>query len=87
MKYNRTELTENIGFTTVIDKKFKTANITVRFMTKLSEKTASANVIGTDVLTYSTSNLPTLSLLNEKLSSLYGAGLSSSSAKTVISRY
>ena len=81
MKYNRTELTGNIGFTTVIDKKFKTANITVRFMTKLSEKTASANVIGTDVLTYSTSNLPTLSLLNEKLSSLYGAGLSSSSAK------
>lgn len=81
MKYNRTELTGNIGFTTVIDKKFKTANITVRFMTKLSEKTASANVIGTDILTYSTSNLPTLSLLNEKLSSLYGAGLSSSSAK------
>ena len=37
MKYNRTELTGNIGFTTVIDKKFKTANITVRFMTKLSE--------------------------------------------------
>lgn len=81
MKYNRTELDGNIGFTSIIDEKFKTANISVRFMTKLSENTASANVVGTDVLTYSTSSFPTLSQLNEKLSSLYGAGLSSFSVK------
>lgn len=81
MKYNRTELAGNIGFTSVTDEKFKTAIITVRFMTKLSEKNAAANVIGTDVLTCSTSSLPTLSQLNEKLSSLYGAALSSFSAK------
>lgn len=81
MKYNRTELTGNIGFTSVIDEKFKTAVITVRFMTKLSEDNAADNVVGTDVLTYSTANLPTLSQLNEKLSALYGAGLSSFSAK------
>ncbi|MCM1506094.1 MAG: insulinase family protein [Ruminococcus flavefaciens] len=81
MKYNRTELAGSIGFTSVIDKKFKTAHIMVRFMTKLSKDTASANVIGTDVLTYSTSTFPALSQLNEKLSSLYGAGLSSFSNK------
>jgi len=81
MKYNRTELAGSIGFTSVIDEKFKTASITVRFMTKLSKDKASANVIGTDVLTYSTSSFPTLSQLNEELSSLYGAGLSSFSAK------
>lgn len=81
MKYNRTEFAGNIGFTTVIDEKFKTADITVRFMTKLSEKKASANVIATDLLTYSTKNLPALSLLNDKLSSLYGARLSSFSSK------
>ena len=81
MKYNRTELSGNIGFTSVIDEKFKTANITVRFMTKLSKENASANVIGTDVLTYSTRNLPTLSKLNEELSALYGASLASFSVK------
>lgn len=81
MKYNRTELAGNIGFTSVTDEKFKTASITVRFMTKLSEEKSSANVIATDVLTYSTSSLPTLSLLNAELSSLYGAGLSSFSTK------
>ncbi|MDE6835007.1 MAG: insulinase family protein [Ruminococcus sp.] len=81
MKYNRTEIDNNVGFTSIIDPKFKTAHISVRFITKLSEETASANVIGTDVLTYSTRSLPDLSLLNEKLSSLYGANLSSYSVK------
>lgn len=81
MKYNRTEFGGNIGFTSITDEKFKTANIAVRFITKLSEKRAAANVVGTDVLTYSNSNLTTLSQLNEKLSALYGAGLSSFSAK------
>lgn len=81
MKYNRTELGNGVGFTAVTDKKFKTAHISVRFITKLSGEKAAANVIATDVLTYSTSSLPTLSLLNEKLSSLYGANLSSYSTK------
>ncbi len=81
MKYNRTELAENIGFTSVIDKKFKTACLTVRFITKLSEDTAAANLTGTDVITYSNGSLKTFSELNEKLSSLYGASLSSFSGK------
>ena len=81
MKYNRTELDKNIGFTSITDEKFKTSHISVRFITKLSAETASANVIATDTLTYSTSSLPALSLLNEKLSSLYGASLSSFSIK------
>lgn len=81
MKYNRTELDGNIGFTSVIDEKFKTACLTVRFITKLSENTAAANLTGTDVITYSNSKLKTFSELNEKLSSLYGASLSSFSGK------
>ena len=81
MKYNRTEIDNNVGFTSITDPKFKTAHISVRFITELSGETASANVIGTDVLTYSTSSLPTLSLLNEKLSALYGANLASYSVK------
>lgn len=81
MKYNRTELAGNISFTSVIDKKFKTACLTVRFITKLSEDTAAANLTGTDVITYSNGSLKTFSELNEKLSSLYGASLSSFSGK------
>lgn len=81
MKYNRTELAGNIGFSTVIDEKFKTGSLTVRFITELSRSTAAANALGIGALTTSNSKLPTLAKLNEQLSTLYGSGLSSSAVK------
>ena len=81
MKYNRTELDGNIGFTSVIDEKFKTACLAVRFITELSEDKVSSNLMGIDTITYSNSKIKTFSELNEKLSSLYGASLASFSAK------
>ena len=81
MKYNRTEISGNIGFTSVIDEKFKTASLRVRFLTKLSPDTASANLVGVDTATYSNGNIRTFAEFNEKTTSLYGASVNSFSSK------
>ena len=81
MKYNRTELAENIGFSSIIDEKFKTSSISIRFITPLSAETAAANALGMGTLSSSNSTYKTLAALNEKLSALYGAGLSSFARK------
>lgn len=81
MKYNRTELTENIGFSSVIDSKFKTNSLSIRFITELDSNSAADNAVGIGVLSASNSSYKTLAALNEKLSALYGASLSSSAKK------
>ena len=81
MRYKRTELAGNIGFSSIIDEKFKTGSLTVRFITELSGESATANALGVGVLSSSSSKYKTLALLNEKLSSLYGAALSTFSRK------
>ena len=55
MKYNRTELAENIGFSSIIDEKFKTSSISIRFITPLSADTAAANALGMGTLSSSNS--------------------------------
>lgn len=81
MKYNRTELAENIGFSSIIDEKFKTAKLSVRFITKLDKESAAANSLGIGVLSSSNGKYKTLAEINEKLSSLYGASLGTASKK------
>lgn len=81
MKYNRTELAGDIGFSTVIDSKFKTNSISIRFITRLEKGIAADNTIGIGALTTSTGRYKTLAELSEKLSELYGASVSSSSKK------
>ena len=81
MRYKRTELAGNIGFSSIIDEKFKTGSLTVRFITELSGSSATANALGIGVLSSSSSKYKTLAQLNEKLSSLYGAALSTFSRK------
>jgi len=81
MRYNRTELSGNIGFSSIIDEKFKTASLTVRFITELSGEEAAANALGIGVLSSSSAEYKTLAELNEKLSSLYGAALNTFARK------
>jgi len=82
MKYNRTEIAENIGFSTVIDEKFKTAQISVKFITELDGKTSAENTVGIGILTTTNGKIKTIAEMTKKLSSLYGASISSSSTKT-----
>ncbi len=81
MKYNRIEIAENIGFSSVIDSKFKTVSLVIRFITELDKSTVSENALGFSYLSDSNSKLNTIALLNEKLSELYGAEISSSVRK------
>jgi peptidase M16 domain-containing protein len=81
MKYNRTELAENIGFSSIIDEKFKTARLSVRFITNLDKASAAANSLGIGVLSSSNGKYKTFAEMNEKLSLLYGASLGTSSKK------
>lgn len=81
MKYNRTEIAENIGYSTIIDKKFKTCTISVRFLTMLDKNTAAANSLAVSELSSTNSTYRTIASMNEKLSALYGASLASSTRK------
>ena len=81
MRINRSELGENIGFTSVADEKFKTCSVYVRFMTPLDPENAAANSLAVSSLSASSSALPSVAALNERLSSLYGSALGSFSRK------
>lgn len=81
MKYKRTELADNIGYSSVIDEKFKTSFLTVRFITVLGRDTAAANALGISSLSSSSRSYNTIAKLNEKLSALYGASLSAFTKK------
>lgn len=81
MKYNRHELAGNIGFSSVIDPKFKTNSLVIRFITELNSSKTADNAVGIGTLSASNSKYKTLAELNERLSSLYGAALSSSAKK------
>ncbi len=78
MKYQRTELAENIGYTSVIDSKFKTNSLVIRFITRLNKENAGENAAGIGMITSANSQFKTCIEFNKKLSSLYGAYLSSS---------
>ena len=81
MIYKKVELGDNIGFTSIIDAKFKSRSLAVYFLTELSDKTAAVNNLATGVLTLSSSRYKTYAAISEKLSELYGAGLGSSARK------
>ncbi|WP_455529954.1 EF-P 5-aminopentanol modification-associated protein YfmF [Ruminococcus sp.] len=81
MTYNRTDLGGGIGFTSIIDSKFKTCSLAVYFLTELSAETAAVNNLAASILTVSSSRYRTYAALSEKLSELYGAGLTSSTRK------
>ncbi|MBQ8961363.1 MAG: insulinase family protein [Ruminococcus sp.] len=81
MRYKRTQIAEGIGFSCIIDEKFKTTSIAVRFITPLDSDTSAANALGMAALTTTTRAYPSPAMLNERLSSLYGAGLTSFARK------
>lgn len=81
MIYKRVELGDNIGFTSIIDNKFKTRSLAVYFLTELNEKTEAVYNLATGILTISNNRYKTFAALSSKLSELYGAGLGSVSRK------
>ena len=81
MIYNRSELGKGIGFTSITDSKFKTCSVSVYFLTELNAEKAALYSLAASALSVSSSKYPTFAALSEKLSELYGAGLSSFARK------
>jgi len=69
----RIEIAPNIGYTEIIDKKFKTNVLRMKFITLLREETATANAIGAGAVAVSSKDYPSVADLNKRLGDLYGA--------------
>ena len=87
MEYKRTVIAGNVGFSTVIDEKFKTGSLVIRFMVLLTAKLLLANAMGMSVLTCSNSKLTTLAKLNESSLHSTAQGSAASQESVEMSRY
>lgn len=80
---NKQKLSDGVNFTTIIDPKFKSNHITIRFISKLDESTVSEFALVPNLLVTSNSTYKTRTELTTKLSGLYGSGLSAVNHKIV----
>lgn len=78
----RNTISDGVFFNSVKDSRFKTMKISVNIIVPLAEETASSNALLCGVLTRSCKAYPDFTILSKKLSSLYGADLSSSLRKS-----
>ena len=78
---NRNEIANGVYFTNIKDSRFKTMKISVNIVVPLSAETASENALVGGLLVRSCKKYPDFTVLSKKLSSLYGADLTSSLSK------
>ena len=78
---NRNEIANGVYFTNIKDSRFKTMKISVNIVVPLSVETASENALVDGLLVRSCKKYPDFTVLSKKLSSLYGADLTSSLSK------
>ena len=78
---NRNEIANGVYFTNIKDSRFKTMKISVNIVVPLSVETASENALVGRLLVRSCKKYPDFTVLSKKLSSLYGADLTSSLSK------
>ena len=76
-KIERQQITDAVTFNTIKESRFKTMRISVNAFLPLSKATAADNALMSLVMTRSCNKYPDFTLLSRKLSSLYGASLSS----------
>lgn len=74
-EYSRKSLEGGIGYTSIIDPKFKTQRVQVIFLTELDSKTASENAMAAGIIGSSSSRYKNISEITAKLNSLYGANI------------
>lgn len=73
--YKRIELAKNVGFNTIIDKKFKSNILTIRFIVPLEKKSATLNALAINTLSSSSGKYDTFRKLSRKLAELYGSSM------------
>lgn len=72
---------DGVQFNHLKDTRFKTGRTSVAFLLPLNEQTAAASSLLSNILTQTCKKYPDYTLLNRKLSMLYGAGIYSSVSK------
>lgn len=75
MTYERIMLAENIGFSEIIDSKFKTGVLEIDFITDLKPETISENAAAVSTINMTNSQYPTLTGFSAKLNELYGSNI------------
>lgn len=70
--YERSMISDTIGYTSVVDPKFKTNTIKIRFILPLSPEKASVYALASSMLTTSCRKYPSIAALNRKMNRLYG---------------
>ena len=79
--FNKDCLFDGIDFFSIVDKRFKTNLISIWLIDKLSEENAPSNALSMSFISKCNKKYPDMTLLNKKLSSLYGANLSGTTSK------
>ncbi|MBQ8724550.1 MAG: insulinase family protein [Oscillospiraceae bacterium] len=70
--HERFMISDSIGYTSVIDPKFKTNTINIRFIIPLSPDKAAVYSLASSMLTTSCRKYPSIAALNRKMNQLYG---------------
>lgn len=81
MAYKRLQVAENIGYSEVIDSKFKTGILKIDFITELSEDTIALNVISAGTASVTNSKYPSITDFSARLNELYGSYVFSHASK------
>lgn len=79
--YKRTELGGGVAISKIADSKFKTNSVYVRFLTEYKREDAAALALIPSVITSSSEDYPTGTLLNKKLNALYGTTVTGSASQ------
>lgn len=79
--YKRSMISESIGFNSIVDPKFKTNTINVRFILPISKERSAGYALAASLLTTSCQKYPSVALLNRKMNRLYGGSVSVSITK------
>lgn len=75
MDKTRIKIADNISITKIIDKKFVTNTIAIRFITDHNEKYASSKTLCGSIITTASKEYPTITAMSQKLASLYNGSL------------
>lgn len=73
--FSRKSIADGVGYSVIIDPKFKSTRIKVMFITELKEETAASNAIAVGVMGASNSRYKNISEITSKLNALYGASI------------
>lgn len=76
MNYKREVIGDKIGFSTIIDEKFNTCSVFVKFITEQRTETASANALADELMVMTNSRYRTTAEMSNALAELYGAVIS-----------